>query len=111
MLRNRVKNTIVFLLYAFFMFSFLHSEFGLLDYDGKDHGAHDYCEIIKNSDTPTKSVHDRLPILSFCNKVICSHCVSIFEAQLTKIPFNKIVQCSLSKTNIEVYLFNKTILV
>lgn len=31
------------------VFTFLHSELGFLDYDGDNHGAHDYCEIVENN--------------------------------------------------------------
>jgi len=39
-------------------FFFLHSELGVLEIDGSDHGTHDYCELMKNSVRHQKPVKD-----------------------------------------------------
>jgi len=40
------------LIIAIFLFSFVHSELGLFNYDHGDHSEHDHCEIVKASNIP-----------------------------------------------------------
>jgi hypothetical protein len=44
---------------AVIIFTFFHCEFGLYDFDGDNHGTHDYCEIVKKA---TVTVHKDLTI-------------------------------------------------
>lgn len=37
---------------AIFLFSFVHSELGLFNYDHGDHSEHDHCEIVQTTNIP-----------------------------------------------------------
>ena len=108
--RNNVKRTIAILLLGLFVLSFLHSELGFLDFDGDNHGAHDYCEIVKNTNVPTKVFREELPKLEY-NKDICIHCFEEIEMQATQACFQMADQHILDKYSTEVNLFNKTFLI
>jgi hypothetical protein len=47
---------------AVIVFTFFHCEFGLYDFDGDNHGTHDYSEIVKKA---TVTVHKDLTISIF----------------------------------------------
>ncbi|MBK6680205.1 MAG: hypothetical protein KBF60_08030 [Ignavibacteriaceae bacterium] len=40
---------------AIFLFSFVHSELGLFNYDHGDHSEHDHCEIVQTTNIPSVS--------------------------------------------------------
>ena len=98
------------ILFGFFIFSFLHSELGLLDYDGDDHGAHDYCQIVKNTNTHSKILQEELPRLEL-NKEICFHCFEEIETQKSLTLFEKNDHRINSKPFNNLYLFNNTFLI
>jgi len=108
-LRNSVKKIIALLLLGFFVFSFLHSEFGLLDYDGGNQACRNYCEIIKKADTYSKILRDELPVK--LNKDICFHCFEEIEAQATQICFERTDHHLKAKPFTDLYLFNRTFLI
>ena len=98
------------MLLGFFVFSFLHSELGLLDFDGNNHGVHDYCEIVKNTNNHSKTLKDDLPKLEI-NKDFCFHCFEEIEAQVTQTCFERTDDHQIVKQSTEVYLFNRTFLI
>ncbi len=108
--RNSVKKIIALLLLGFFVFSFLHSELGLLDYDGNNHGAHDYCEIVKNTNNHSKTLKDELPKLEV-NKDFCIHCFETIEAQAVQTSFEITGHHLKAKPFTDLYLFNRTFLI
>lgn len=108
--RNSAKRTISLILLGFFIFSFLHSELGFLDYDGDNHGAHDYCQIVKNANTHSKIVRDQSPKLEL-NKDLCVHCFEEIEAQATKTSFEITDHHLNIKPSTDLYIFNNTFLI
>lgn len=108
--RNSVKKAIALGLLALFVFSFLHSELGFLDFDGDNHGAHDYCQIIKNTSTHSKILREDLPKLEL-NKDICIHCFEEIEAQETQTSFDRTDHHLKAKPSTDLYLFNNTFLI
>jgi len=108
--RTNAKRIIAPILLGFFVFSFLHSELGLLDYDGNNHGAHDYCEIVKNTNTHSKILREELPKLEL-NKDLCVHCFEEIESQSTQTCFDRTDKHQIAKQSTEVYLFNRTFLI
>ncbi len=107
---NSVKKIITLLLLGFFLFSFLHSELGFLDFDGDNHGDHDYCQIVKNTNAHSKILIEDLPKLEL-NKDICIHCLEKVDAQTAQIHFEIRNLRQLIKNTTGIYLFNKTILI
>ena len=95
---------------GFFVFTFLHSELGFLNYDNSNHASHDYCQIVKNTNTQSKSLQDNLPKLEI-NKDICVHCLDdIFpDAPVHYSPSKKEHWAAWQFK--EVYLFNRSILI
>ncbi|HMU43378.1 MAG TPA: hypothetical protein PKA80_08765 [Ignavibacteriaceae bacterium] len=90
--------------------AFLHSETGLFAFDGDNHGTHDYCEIVKNSNTHSNIVRIEPPKLEY-NKDICFHCSEKFEAQALQ-PFFEIKDQNLKANCLtDLYLFNSTFLI
>lgn len=108
--RNGVKKTMALLILGVFVFSFLHSELGLLDFDGGNHGEHDYCQIVKNTNTYSKILREDLPKLEL-NKDICIHCYNEIEAKKTLITFGKADYHLKTKPTTDLYLFNNTFLI
>ncbi len=108
--RNKLKKTIALLLLGFFVFSFLHSELGFLNFDGDNHGAHDYCQIVKNTNVNSKILREELPKLEL-NKDICLHCFEEIKAQETQTSFEKTDQYLKAKPSTDLYLLNNTFLI
>ena len=108
--RNSVKRTIALLFLGFFVFSFLHLELGFLNFDGDNHGAHDYCQIVKNSNTHSKILREDLPKLEL-NKDICIHCFEEIGTQETQTSFEKTDHHLKAKPSTDLYLFNNTFLI
>ena len=50
---HKIKRLIGIAILTVFVFSFLHSELGLLDHDDDNHSSHDHCTIVNGSTTPT----------------------------------------------------------
>lgn len=107
---NNSKRTIALILLGVFVFSFLHSELGFLDFDGDNHGAHDYCQIIKNTNTHSKVLREDLPKLER-NKDICIHCIDDIKAVDVVITLASTDEHQLFKQSTEAYLFNRTFLI
>lgn len=108
--RNSTTKIISLTLLGFFIFSFLHSELGFLDYDGDNHGTHDYCEIVKNTNTHSNILKDELPKLE-PNKDICIHCFEEIEAQETQTSFEITDHHFTTKPFPDLYLLNRTFLI
>ncbi|PIW99834.1 MAG: hypothetical protein COZ80_03350 [Ignavibacteria bacterium CG_4_8_14_3_um_filter_37_9] len=108
--RNSAKRLIALLLLGFFIFSFLHSELGLLDHDNDNKACVDYCEIIKNANTHSNILKDELPKLEL-NKDICIHCFEEIKEQETQTSFEKTDQHLKAKPSTDLYLFNNTFLI
>lgn len=108
-LKKNVKLIGIALLGAF-IFTFLHSELGLLDFENHDHGTHDYCEIVKNINSHTKTLRDDLPKLEI-TKIICLNCITGKEKIESRVFFEKSVYHIIEKHSTETYLFNSTFLI
>jgi len=108
--RNSVKRKIALILMGVFIFSFLHSELGFLDFDGDTHGEHDYCQIVKNTNPHTKILREDLPKPEL-NKAICIHCFDEIEAQETQTSFERADLHLQAKPTSDLYLFNNTFLI
>ena len=108
--RNSVKRTIALLFLGVFVFSFLHSELGFLDFDGDNHGAHDYCQIVKNTNTHTQMIREIQPKLEL-NKDICIHCFEEVEKQATEVSFERTDHHLKAKPSSDLYLVNNTFLI
>ncbi|MEW6506166.1 MAG: hypothetical protein AB1432_00315 [Bacteroidota bacterium] len=108
--RNSAKQITALILLGFFVFSFLHSELGFLDFDGDNHGAHDYCQIVKNTNPHSKILREDLPKLEL-NKNICIHCFEEIEAQETQTSFERTDYHLKAKPSTDLYLVNNTFLI
>ena len=108
--RHSAKRIIALLLLGFIVFSFLHSELGLLDFDSDNHGTHDYCQIIKNTNTHSKILPNTLPKLEL-NKDLCVHCFEKTVSQATKTSFEITDHHLKAKPSTDLYLFNNTFLI
>ncbi len=108
--RNSLKRTVVILFLGAIVFTFLHSELGFLNFDGDNHGAHDYCEIVKNTNTHSKILREDQPKLEL-NKDICIHCFEEIKEQETQTSFEKTDQHLKEKPFTDLYLFNNTFLI
>lgn len=108
--RNSVKKAIALVLLGLFVFSFLHSELGFLNFDKDNHGEHDYCQIVKNTNTHTKILREDLPKLEL-NKDICIHCIDDVKGDdvITSLAITN--EHQIFKQSTEVYLFNRTFLI
>lgn len=93
-----------------FIFTFLHSELGFLDFENHDHGTHDYCEIVKNINSHTKKLRDDLPKLEI-TKLICRSCITGEEKIESIVLIEKSVYHIIEKHSKETYLFNSTFLI
>ena len=107
---KNTNRTITLILLGFFVFSFLHSELGFLNFDGDNHGAHDYCQIIKNTNTHSKILPNTLTKLGL-NKDLCVHCFEETESQATKNSFEITDHHLKAKPSTDLYLFNNTFLI
>lgn len=107
---HSAKQITALILLGFFVFSFLHSELGFLDFDGDNHGAHDYCQIVKNTNAHSKILRENLPKLEL-NKDNCIHCFDEIEEQETQILFERSDHQLKAKQSADLYLFNKTFLI
>ncbi len=108
--RNTTTKIISLSLLGFFVFSFLHSELGFLDYDGDNHGTHDYCEIDKNTNTHSNILKDELSKLE-PNKDICIHLFEEIEAQETQTSFEITDHHFTTKPFLDLYLLHRTFLI
>ena len=108
--RNSIKRTITLLLLGVFVFSFLHSELGFFDFDGDNHGTHDHCQIVKNTNTHSTILREDLPNLEF-NKDFCIHCFEEIKEQETQTSFEKTDHNLKEKPFTDLYLFNNTFLI
>ena len=93
------------------VFTFLHSEAGLLDYDDSNHSAHDYCEIVKSATTKiTKDVPKDIVKLQV-NASICFHNIDETNRLTKAITTLDSEQFYTPQKTTEVYLFNRTFLI
>lgn len=81
-----------------------------MDYDGANHGAHDYCEILKNTNAYSKILRYELPKLELY-KDIYIHCSEEIEAQAAKTSFEITDHHLKAKPFTDLYLFNSTFLI
>ena len=107
---NRISKAVAAVILTVMVFIFLHSEFGLLDFDGDNHGAHDYCQIVKNTNAHSKVLLEDLPKLEL-NKDICIHCIGDGKGDdvITSLAISD--ERQVFKQSTEVYLFNRTFLI
>ncbi len=53
----KIKRFIGIAVLTVFVFSFLHSELGLLNHEDENHSTHDHCTIVNGSTTPTSKTN------------------------------------------------------
>lgn len=109
MLKHIKKIISAFILTAI-VFAFLHSEAGLLDYDDSNHGAHDYCELIKDINAHSNIQQQRLPRIEF-NDASCFYCFEKNETQTVQTSFEIEDQNLKANPSTDLYLFNRTFLI
>ena len=108
--KNFGTRVIAVIILTAIMFTFLHSELGLLDFDGHNHGTHDYCEIAKNTNSHSNTLRVELPKLDL-NKDICFHCFEKVETQAVQTSFEITGHHLKAKPFTDLYLFNRTFLI
>ncbi|MGK9477988.1 hypothetical protein ACSSV9_14375 [Melioribacter sp. OK-6-Me] len=108
---NRITKIIAAIIFTVIVFTFLHSEAGLLNYDGDNHGTHDYCEIVKTATNKiTKDVSKdiyKLPV----DKSIYFHCIDETNQHSKSISILGSEQFYTPQKTTKVYLFNRTFLI
>jgi hypothetical protein len=107
---NSSKRRIAILFLGFFIFSFLHSELGFLDFDGHNHDTHDYCQIVKDTNAHSKILREDLPKLEL-NKNLCVNCFEEIDTQAAQTSFEKNNHRIKAKSPSDLYLFNRTFLI
>jgi len=105
-----IKRNLSLMLLGFFVFSFLHSELGFLDFDGEIHSTHDYCELVKNTNAHQKTLREELPKLEL-NKDYCAHSFEENTVQLFQNIFSSTDHHIIKKQSTEVYIFNRAFLI
>ena len=107
---NRISKAIATIIMTIIIFAFLHSETGLFNFDKGNHSTHDYCQIVKNTNTHSQILRDNLPKLEL-NKDICIHCIDDVKGDdvITSLAISD--EHQLFKQSTEVYLFNNTFLI
>lgn len=108
--KNSLVRLIALILYGAIVFTFLHSELGFLDYDGHNHGTHDYCEIVKNINTQIKTVRDELTKQE-PTKILCPHCFHAEEIIISNVIYDKTDRHPILKRLTKTYLLNQTFLI
>lgn len=107
---NKITKNIAVIILSVIVFVFIHSEFGLFDFDGNNHSKHDYCEIIKYTSSHTKTLRDELPKLGV-EKDFCVPVYDDIESRITQNYF-KIIDFhrTLARTT-EIHLLNRSLLI
>lgn len=108
--RNSTTKIISLTLLGFFVFSFMHSELGLLDHESDNKACVDYCDIIKNASTHSNILKDELPKLEL-NKDICFNCFEKIEATSVQTSFEITDHHFTTKPFPDLYLLNRTFLI
>lgn len=108
--KNKTSKEIVIIILTAITFTFLHSEIGLFGFDGTCHSTNDYCEIIKNTNSNSKTLKDELPKLEL-NKSLCLHCINEPETQVVQVYFERTDHHLIVKQSTKAYLFNRTFLI
>lgn len=107
---NKITKNIAVIIIAVIAFIFLHSEFGLFDFDDNNHSTHDYCEIVKNTTAHSKIFQQKLLKFEF-NDAICFHCFEKNEKQTVQINFEIVNQKLGANPSTDLYLLNRTFLI
>lgn len=108
---KKISNVIAAIILTVIVFTFLHSEAGLLNYDGDNHGTHDYCEIVKTAATKvTKDISKSVVSLKV-DKSICFHCIDETKQSTKAFTILDSEQFHTPQKTTEVYLFNRTFLI
>ncbi|MEW6195599.1 MAG: hypothetical protein AB1521_10635 [Bacteroidota bacterium] len=108
---NKTTKIIAAIILTVIVFTFLHSEAGLLNYDGDNHGAHDYCEIVKTAATKiTKDISKSVVSLKV-DKSICFHCIDETKQSTKAFTILDSEHFHTPQKTTEVYLFNRTFLI
>ena len=107
---NKITKNIAVIILSVIVFVFLHSEFGLFDFDGNNHSKHDYCEIIKNTSNHTKTLRDELSNLRV-EKVFCVPVYDDIESRISQNCFKIIDFHKTLEQNEEIYLLNRSLLI
>jgi uncharacterized membrane protein len=104
---TRVISIVIF---TALMFTFLHSEVGLFDFDNHNHGVHDYCDIVKNTNSHSNILREELPKLEL-NKDNYIHSSETFETRVSQTSFVITNQHLKAKPFPDLYLVNNTFLI
>lgn len=106
----RISKVVTAIVISLVVFNFLHSELGFLDYDSNQHGAHDYCEIVKTINSHNKTLKDELPKLEL-KKDLNVYSFDEIQEQLLKSYFNNTDHSPVLKKSKDAYLFNQVFLI
>ncbi len=105
--RHTIKVATILTLMAI-IFTFLHSEVGLFNYDNENHDTHDYCKIVNTTITFKKTTEDVVKLKADAS--IIFHCIDEIN-RYSKIFTLDSEQLHAPHKSTDVYLFSRVLLI
>ena len=88
----------------------MHSELGFLDCDYDNHGTHDYCEIVKTTNTQARALKEFHVTIEIV-KIVCVHCSDLVETHVFQNCFNNSQNHLIARQSTHITLFNRSLLI
>lgn len=99
------------ILFAVFIFAFIHSELGQFTPKGDKHNFHDYCQIVDVATTPiTRPVSTNIFKLQV-SKDVCLHCANCDGESTESVAVNSLENPIRPHSSTEIYLHNNSFLI
>ncbi|MBK6912484.1 MAG: hypothetical protein IPH11_01950 [Ignavibacteriales bacterium] len=106
---HRMLKVIVSVIFTVFIIIFLHSEFGLFDFDENNHSTHDYCYLVDNTTAQTLT-QSTLPQLKVEGS-FCFHCIQEIETNEILATTFEYKDFIYPLKNSDLYILNKVFLI
>jgi hypothetical protein len=108
---NKTRRLISAFIIGAFVFSFLHSELGLFDYDNGHHEHHDYCKIVDGKTTRINKVTVSQQIKPPLEKIAIIPNEDDFTNHKSSTLISVKYELLIPPDNIDLYIHNSTFLI
>lgn len=111
LISNKTKKIISVLILGVFVFSFLHSELGLFNFDDGNHETHDYCLIVDGTTNQINKISNAQQLKPSLEKIACLQCINELPGTSSILSFRIKKDFLIPKDKVDLFLRNSSFLI
>jgi len=108
---NTTRSLTALIILGAFIFSFMHSELGLFNFDDGNHETHDYCLIVDGTTNQISKISNTQQLKPSLEKIACLHCFNELPGTSSILSFRIKKDFLIPKDKVDLFLRNSSFLI